>query len=1024
MVFFVLFIIVLIVSFALFFPVAMASGIETMAQWISQFIKLDFTSCVDVELMVDEETLMRRDGSLISVIDYGGMMQVPGEAEFDSIRMSLVKAINSNLDADGNHDLQIIYRQDPSNTSAQIKTVMARSRATARRIGLNIDDMLDDDEKTLSGVVVSESVWIVLITKPGALDPKIRAERLAENYAKAKSLKLPRLGFAQNPVKIVEDLLLKHKAYVESMKKDVFFRNSFTIAEIMSAHEVVAAIRREIQPLSTSMDYRPCLPGDRIPATAEGYGTNPWEDIYYPPIWSQVSNSDFEVSSSSGMERVFVDGMWHGTVTMDLPPQTPETFASLSSRLRHIPFRISFRINSSALKAYSFNKNIVDFLSFNPKSNNRRIKAAIDGITENDRNGIQFTDGETMPDRAVTFSVTITTWDESEKKIKSNMQTISKSLQSWGGSDVLMRSGDPIDLFVSGLPGVSISTPSRKMLFNAFDVCTMMPLSRPAAVWKDGSVLLTSTDGKMMPFHPGSSEQKAWVYLLFATMGSGKSVLLNTIEIGMCLAPGLSKLPMMTIIDIGESVSGTISIIQSSLPEGRKHEAGYFKVKMSTEYAYNVFDTQLGFEFPVARDRDFLKNFMSIVCTPAGQGKTPPMMSELMGAVVDEAYRQKSTQGNPVKYQVGVSSLIDEAIKGANIRIDPDTTWHEIRDDFFKLNRVRESMEAQKFAVPTLQDIPNVLRAGAITDVFGRTAEGKNLIETASIMINSAIRDYPVLSTYTRWDISQCRVAGIDLNDVKGYGESGAKQTALMYAFAQQSAARNYYLDHSALQICPDMYRSFHKARIDEIRQEIKAVIYDEFHNTKGIEGIRKIVSIDIREGRKWNIMTVLSSQLISDFDEDAIENMTGTFILGANGNEGVIEKCRSTFGLSDSATNALRRDVSAPGVGLAVFNTKNGVSTMVFRNYLSPIKNWGFSSTAEDKEIRRRLYEAIPAGEARKLLAKHWPGSGQFKAYIEQQRNNMTGTPSGQGDDVSIIDTLAAKLIAEYHAQKATGKR
>ena len=187
MVFFVLFIIVLIVSFALFFPVAMATGIETMAQWISQFIKLDFTSCVDMELMVDDETLMRRDGSLISVIDYGGMMQVPGESEFDSIRMSLVKAINSNLDADGNHDLQIIYRQDPSNTSAQIKTVMARSRATAKRIGLSIDDMLDDDEKTLSGVVVSESVWIVLITKPGALDPKIRAERLAENYFKSGS---------------------------------------------------------------------------------------------------------------------------------------------------------------------------------------------------------------------------------------------------------------------------------------------------------------------------------------------------------------------------------------------------------------------------------------------------------------------------------------------------------------------------------------------------------------------------------------------------------------------------------------------------------------------------------------------------------------------------------------------------------------------------------------------------------------------------------------------------------------------
>ena len=994
----------ILVALLLFFPKQLASGVEGLAKWLSSFLKQDFSACVDLELMVNDHTLMRRDGSLVSVLEFQGSLLVPGVEEYRDMVRSVTRFISRQMNGVG-HDIQVVYRQDSGESAAVIAKVLSRSKATAARLGLKMNDVLEAEENTLKKVVVDENIWIVVSTSPAALsNPELIKEEREERVKRAKDNKLPPLGFAQNPIRIIEELIPKHETFLEEVQ-GVFNASGKTLSTLLSSHDVVAAIRREIQPLSTSNRYQPCLPGDTPPASTNHYGVRPWEDIYYPPIWSQVCNTSIDEISKNGYERVFVDGLYHGTVSMDLPPQTPEAFETLMRKIRDLPFRISFRLYNSGMKRYQFNRTLVQFLAFNPKSDNRAIKQALDRISEREKG-----DDETEKDPALGLCITITTWHEDEKRMLRNMQAISRAMQGWGGCDVLMGAGDPTDLFVSGVPALSNSSPSRYMLQNGFDIAKMLPLTRPAASWKDGAVVFTSLDGKILPFQPGSSVQKAWVYLVFATMGSGKSVLLNTIELGMCLAPGITKLPMMTILDVGESVSGLISIVESSLPEHRKNEVGYFKIKMSAEYAYNVFDLQLGFEYPHARDRDFLRNFLTMLATPAGSSKPPMLMSELMGMVVDEAYRQKSAFGNPNKYQPGVVIDIDSFIYQSAMKIDSESTWHEIRDELFRRGRTDLAILAQRHAVPTLQNIPSILKSGTIMDVFGRTDEGRNIIETSVLMINSALRDYAVLSMPTRWDIGQCRVVGIDLNDVKGHGEAGAKQTALMYAFAQQSAARNYYLHPDILPQCPELYRPYHQGRIQEVIEEVKAIIYDEFHNTKGIEGIRKIVSTDIREGRKWNIMTVLSSQLLDDFDQDAIENMTGTFILGANGSEAVIEKCRSTFGLSQSAVDALRNDVNAPGVGMAIFNTKAGKSTTVFKNHLSPIKMWGFTTTAEDKALRRLLYEAMPADEARKMLAKHFPKSGQFKAYVENKRNQMTGS-----DDDDVIRNTARQLIDEW---------
>lgn len=989
----------------------MVAGIESIAQFISSFIKQDFSSLVSMESVVNDNTFLRRDGGLITVIEYAGTTQIMGRSELAQISDAMSKFFSTQMSGHG-HDIQVVYRQDRGNTGTAISNALAKTRATASRIGLDIQDIIDSDEEKLKSVVIDETIWVIVSSSLQAINGaeeiiKADGQRKVELL---KELKLPPLGTAQNPIKIISDLLPKHDGFVAEAL-NLFNSHGKSFARLMECHEVVAAIRREVQPLSTDPDFRPCLPGDRAPATTTNYGAKPWEDIYFPPIWSQICTGEIEESYKNGMETVFIDGMHHGTVAMDLPPQTPERFDNLMRRLRHIPFRISYRIYNSGLDLYQLNYNLVQFLSFNPKSDNRAIKNAIESLQAASKSGEEDESGNVSLDPALGMAITVTTWSEDEKTVMQNMQLIQRAMQSWGGCDVLPRAGDASDLFVSSLPGVSHTTPARHTLNKGSDIAKMLPLSRPASLWKEGAVIFTSPDGRMMPFQPGSSLQNAWVYLIFATMGSGKSVLLNTIELGMCLAPGLSRLPLMTVIDVGESVFGMISVLQSSLPLNRKHEAGYFKVQMSEEYTFNVFDTQLGFRLPMGRDRDFLRNFLTMIATPSGEKHADRMTSELMGMVVDEAYRERADDKNPSKFQRGVDPVIDETIERFEIKIDSETTWWEVTDDLFAAGLVIEAARAQRYAVPTLGMIPSILKSGAITDLFSKkNPAGAALIEVASIMINSAIRDYPVLSGVTKWDIGSTRVVGIDLNDVRGNGESGAKQTALMYAFAQQSAARNYYIDEEMLKHCKEIYREHHRLRVIDVKSEIKAVIYDEFHNTAGIEGIRKIVSIDIREGRKWNIMTILSSQLVEDFDADAIDNMTGTFILSAS-NDSVVQKCRKTFGLSDSAVHALKNEVVRPGTGMVIFNTKKGQNIQIVHNHLSPIKMWAFTTTSEDKLVRKMLYDVMPSSVARRMLAERFPNGGQFKGYIEQQRNKMMTSD----DNGNVIEMVAQEMIDEY---------
>jgi len=286
-------------------------------------------------------------------------------------------------------------------------------------------------------------------------------------------------------------------------------------------------------------------------------------------------------------------------------------------------------------------------------------------------------------------------------------------------------------------------------------------------------------------------------------------------------------------------------------------------------------------------------------------------------------------------------------------------------------------MLAQRYAMPLISDAASVVRNKAIEDLYGDIVAptGESLIDAFARMISSAVREYPILSRVTRFDLGDAKIVSLDLDEVaKTGGEAADRQTAVMYMLARFILAKNYYMTEESVHDMPDKYHEYHRARITELREDPKRLVYDEFHRTAKAQAVRDQVVVDMREGRKWKVQVALISQSLDDFDDVMIEFATSIYIMDA-GPQQTINKTAEIFGLSETAKMALATRVHGPREGgstfLAQFATKNGVNTQLLTSTIGPIELWAFSTTAEDAKLRNIMYRRLGPVRARKLLAR-----------------------------------------------------
>lgn len=985
-------------------------GVDTFFAWLSTSLRQTTESYCDLETADSPSVLVNHDGSLLSLLKIEGVTSLVGPEEFERLIEGLSNAFQAAMGRPG-HALQVYFSHDKQNIRKVIQDIYSPAEATAKRLELSLDDLFSERVNFLAQYCAEERLYFVLYTRPYNLSSDQLKSASKAKIKMLKDKKAPPFKNTQTIYAAIPELRDTHDAYVRSILNDLDALNIF--ARLVNVHDAVHAIRMTADPDFTADDWKASLPGDKIiPREINGFDGDP-SDLLWPSLAKQIIPRD---AQTIDLRTVRVGNKIYSSTFIDLFPKELRPFLSLFGRIlpTHIPWRISFLIESEGLSTIKFKGLLAAILSFS-SAQNRLISDSVNLLKYLQLN---------TDDSIVRLRVVATTWAPEDQMplLRRRSSELVKAIEGWGSTEVSEICGDPFAGFVSSMLATTLNSAAVPSVAPLTDIIGMLPITRPASPWETGAVLYRTPDGKPWPYQPGSTQQTTWIDLVYARPGSGKSVLSNALNLGLCLSAGLTRLPRIAIIDIGPSSSGLISLLKEALPASKRHLVAYYRLRMTPDYSINPFDTQLGCRYPSAMERSFLVNFLTLLTTPLGAPKPYDGMADLAGMVVNELYKSLADEFNPTPYAPGVEEFIDSILEEIGFVRDSKSTWWEVTDALFAAGFIHEAMLAQRYAMPLLADAASICRTPSIEDLYEKVVAptGESLINAFSRMISGAVREYSILSRVTSFDIGDARVVSLDLDEVaKSGGDAADRQTSVMYMLARYVLARHYYLTEETLSSVPEQYKEYHRERIHEIREDPKRIVYDEFHRTSKSAAVRDQVIIDMREGRKWKVQIGLLSQSVDDFDPVMIDFSTAIYVMDAGPSQAV-EKTSQIFGLSSTAKTALRTRVHGPRQGGATFlvqyATKSGVNVQLLTLTLGPVELWAFSTTAEDAAVRNQLYRHLGPSEARRVLANLFP-NGSIAKELENRLASMR-EESGLIEDnakAGIVEELVNDILEAY---------
>lgn len=980
---------------------------KAMRQSVSSFIRLETSD--------NETTLVSADGSLISYVKVEGSKQIIGDDEYKAIVDSANIKIGTRFDRVG-HALQVFFVRDPGRIRATLEEKVKPSRTTAKNTGLDLEDVFVEKVNHLERFLTHEEQYFVLWTRPSCLT-KNEIKRETEKVKEGGKNWFPATN-AQYPLGVLEPLRTRHKSFISAMMTS--FDELSIECNLMEVHDAICAIRSNLFPDHANEEWRPCLPGDPIPPRAP-QSTVDMSDILWPNLPGQITAAEAKILGKSVVR--IGNLLWAGA-DMTLGPMDSTPFPILMNRLveADIPFRISFLIEGGGANAVAFRTFIATIMG-PTNAANKPIKYSLESLIRLARS-----------EPVVKIRISFATWCkvEEKEKILDRLSVLLQSFESWGYCQVSEYSGDPLDCVMSSAMGIHCAGTAPSGIAPMKEILRLLPWQRPSSPFEQGAMLFRTPDGKIWPYQTGTSLTTTWFDLIFAQPGGGKSVLLNTLNFGTCLTPGLSKLPYVAVIDIGPSSSGLVSLIKEALPLSRQHEAAYFRLQMAHQYAINPFDTQLGCRYPLPDERSFLVELMTLLTTPPGYDKPYDGMQQLCGMVVDEMYRWRDDSAANAEsrpYLPRLEMEVDAAIQKHNVHLPSDPFWWDIVDKMFELGLPNLANIAQRHAVPTLNDAITASRKPQIRSLLEETSVGvsaENVIGAFERMLTSAIREYPILSSVTQFEIADTRLCSLDLMDVAPQGDEAAdRQTSIMYMLGRHALVRSWWMSNESLQYVPEKFREYHVMKLQDVAETPKRLNFDEFHRTSKSNSVRAQIIRDVREGRKRGVQIVLTSQLIDDFDKDMVDLATGIWVLGTAISDKAVQNVVDRFGLSNTAKHVMRYKLTGPkAIGapaLIVIGSTSGRYEQHIYNTLGPIELWAFSTSAEDVSIRNRLYSILGAARARQMLATKFPG-GSARNEIRRRvlSNSEKGGDSRQAMISGVIEALVDEMVEESKETQA----
>lgn len=902
------------------------------------------------------------------------------------------------------HKVSLVFDDDPEKAPDELRQLLAPQYRSVKRTGMDMAPLLDERVAKLSPWVSRERTFLVCYTGRKSLS---NHELLDEtNRLKELIKNSPEAAFGQNPVLAeMAGLKIRHDAFLDVVEKAFGDNGKGVLLERMDAHQVGQALRSQVDRLGTHESWQPLLPDDPIIPHGTRRG-NDHTPFLAPWLNFQLLNQD--VTTKGNLVRV--NGLWHGTLSVTLGPQAPQTFADLKALVpRGLPWRVRMDLMPGGLEALRVKKGTLDFMAFVPAL--RPIWKSISALTE-----------VAQDEPICVMTIMASTWGTSQEVVTRNLTLLTQAFQAWGICEVTQTFGNPIRAWTNTLVASSKGSGPNLLYPPLSEALNLLPLTRPASAWhEDGNALYPTLDGKLFPVGLASSKQNKLTSVITGSPGLGKSVLLNSMG-NVTVTSAQLHLPFMAGVDKGFSMQGFVSQLRDALPDDRKDEVIGIVLQNSSRHCRNLFDIQLGALYPITPERTFIVNMMTAYCIDPATDNPPNATDtrQIFERILDMAYKANA-EGSPRLWAPGVVPQVDEALdrQGLLETLPEDATWYEVRDLLFKAGCVAEAQRAQFQAVPELADMTGLLNHEDVKTAFGRVQRDGSqelLLDYLHRCITNACRDYKMMAGRTQFVISpRTRVIAIDLNNVVGDGtKSGHLKTGLVFLFAGEISGGHFVLPQYAdelMRAVPADYRAMHQERLEQLDQEVKTRLYDELHNVRKAPFIFPMLETADREQRKFGVRTVFSTQYLSDLPEVILRSANSVFMMEVQPQDAPLVV--KEFGVPEVTIRTFQRLGSGPaadGSGvpfLGIFRIKGG-STLarILKNALGPLEVWALGSSLKDSALRRKLYEAVGGTTARAILAENFPQGSAEKLIALRQKQAQ------DIDDSNVIQALADELI------------
>lgn len=980
---------------------------------LSLSLRQTITSFCDIDTAIGDHLVTRR-GAYVTLVRVHGLCRMTLRADIERIAEVLRMELSTSFEGPG-HAIQAWFTCDPSLAGAEIGRNLEGCRVMADGLNTDLSDIFAERERVWPRMMRSEACYFALWTKKGVLTREEAKQAAFEQKMAGRGA--PSVGEAQNPFRSNEILETRHEAFVRRIISA--FQTQEVSIERVAPADALVTIREALYPETAGSGWRPSIPGcDVRPMLPEDDEKGDAGLLLWPPIAEQLFRAD---AITHGGQRVEIGEHEWAPIDMVRGPEDAKPFSDLMARMAesHVPWRMLMLVESGGQNMMWAKKLGASILAFSQGA--RDVRNAFDNLQMMRNN---------QTDVAVKLRTSFATWAPVGEvaKLRRQASTLAQGIETWGNCQAGTISGDALDGTMSTVPGLALGSTAPAAAAPLADVLRMMPWSRPTSPWSRGSVLFRSPDGRMFPYDPAGSKRTHTVDLFVGPSRYGKSVLSNTILLGLCLSSAAQtsrgvRFPLIGKLDIGPSAKGLVTMLRDALPDHIRNLALYVPMQLQPGYEFNVFDTQLGCRAPLPLEREFLMNFLALGCLPTGSNTSFEGMSHLIGFVVDEAYRMFADHGpnvTPKSYQAGLEPAVDAALRRHSIQLhEADPIWWEVVDALCGKEEWAVAERAQRYAVPLLQDLISAARVNKVRDMFKAvtTQTGESVLEVFERYITALIKKYPTFSKPTTLDFGPARVIVLDLQAVAPTGSPEAdRQTELMYLLGRHILAKNFFLKPDYVSLVPPLVADYHRHRITEFYETLKRLEYDEYHRTAGSPYVRAQVELDRREGAKHNLHLGLSSQKLDDFGDDLISQSTGRFICGA-GDEKEKEAIIRRFDLSAASAQIVRTRLNGPmkdGSGapfLAIMDVNNVLYEQMLVNSLGPVELWALSTTPNDVALRNRLYECVGPVEARKRLARVFP-KGSARDEIDRRKDDRLRR--GQSDsnaEAGVIQMLTDEL-------------